>query len=162
MSYNKNETNILINDIDKLIDSKCNCGGFCIHSTHCIGAKDVNLSIKRLKPNKKDGSSEIVWDHIINSCNSLSIHLAILFTMMLRHGLSPDGMLFGTMVPIPKGWWANLSNSDNFRAITLSSILCKNLDIVILTKESDNLCSSNLQFSFKPGASTSLCTSMVQ
>ncbi len=32
----------------------------------------------------------------------------------------------------------------------------------MLTKESDNLCSSNLQFSFKPGALTSLCTSMVQ
>ncbi len=31
-----------------------------------------------------------------------------------------------------------------------------------LTKESDNLFSSNLQFSFKPCASTSLCTSTVQ
>ncbi len=142
---------ILINDIGKLIDSKCNCGGFCIHGTHCIGAKDVSLSIKRLKPNTMDDSSEIVSDNIINACNSLSIHLAILFTMMLRYGFSPDGMLFGTMVPIPKGRWANLSNSDNFRAITLSSILCKILDVVILTKESDNLCSSNLQFSFKPG-----------
>ncbi len=71
-------------------------------------------------------------------------------------------MLFDTMLPIPKGQWVNLSNSDNFRAIILSSILCKSLDVVVLTKESDNLCSSNLQFSFKPGASTSLCTSMVQ
>ncbi len=35
------------------------------------------------------------------------------------------------------------------------------LDVVILTKESDNLY-SNLQFSFKPGASTSLCASMAQ
>ncbi len=33
---------------------------------------------------------------------------------------------------------------------------------MILTKESDTLCSINLQFSFKPGASTSLCTSMAQ
>ncbi len=96
VSYNNNEMNVLIKDIGKLIDSKCNCGGFF------IGAKDVGLSIKRLKPNKKDDSSEIVSDHIINACNSLSIHHAILFTMMLQHGLSPDGMLFGTMVPIPK------------------------------------------------------------
>ncbi len=103
MSYNKNEMNVLINDIGKLIDCKCNCGVFCIHGTHCIGAKDVSLSIKRLKPNNKDDSSEIVSDHIITACNSLSVHLAILFTMMLRHGLSPDGMLFGTMVPIHKG-----------------------------------------------------------
>ncbi len=114
---------------------RCTCGNFRIHGTHIIGAKDVSLSIKRLKPNKKDGSSEIVSDYIINVCNSLSIHLALLFTMMLRQGLSPDGMLFGTTVPIPKGRWANLSNSDNFRAITLSSILYKMLHVVILTKK---------------------------
>ncbi len=75
--------NVLINDMNKLIDSKCNCAGFCIHGTHSIGAKDVSLSIKRLKSNKKDSSSEIVSDHIINACYSLSIHLAILLTMML-------------------------------------------------------------------------------
>ncbi len=45
--------NVLINDIDKLIDSKCHCGGFWIHGTHCIEAEDVSLSIKRLKPLKK-------------------------------------------------------------------------------------------------------------
>ncbi len=82
--------------------------------------------------------------------------------MMLRHGLSPDGMLHGTMVPIPKGMWANLSSSDNFRAITLCSILCKLLDVIVMTKTKDNLCTSNLQFSFKPGASTTLYTGMVQ
>ncbi len=82
--------------------------------------------------------------------------------MTLRHRLSPDGMLFGTIVPIFKGQLANLYNSDIFKAITLSSILCNILDVVILNKESDNLSSSNLQFSFKPSASTSLCTSMVQ
>ncbi len=82
--------------------------------------------------------------------------------MMLRHGLSLDGMLHGTIVPIPKGRWANVSSSDNFRAITLSSILCKLLDFIVMTKEKDNLCTSNLQFSFKPGDSTTLCTFMVE
>ncbi len=81
---------------------------------------------------------------------------------MLRHGLIPDGMLNGTMVPIPKGRWANLSSSDIFRAITLTSILCKLLDVIILTKEEAHLCTSNLQFGFKQGSSTSLCTAMVQ
>ncbi len=31
-----------------------------------------------------------------------------------------------------------------------------------MTKEKDNLCTSNLQFSCKPGASTTLCTGIVQ
>ena len=66
------------------------------------------------------------------------------------------------MVPIPKGRWANLSYSDNFRAITLSSILCKLLDVIILHEENDKLCTNDLQFGFKKESSTSLCTAMIQ
>ncbi len=110
----------------------------------------------------KNGDSEIVSDHIIYSGESLSIHIAILFTALLRHGLTPDGILTGTMISIPKGRWANLSTSDNCRAIPLSSILCKLLDVVILTKEKGSLCTINLQYGFKQGSSTSLCTAMVQ
>ncbi len=32
VSYNNNEMNVLINHIGKLIDNKCNCGVFCIHT----------------------------------------------------------------------------------------------------------------------------------
>ncbi len=100
-------------------------------------------------------------DHIINACECMNVHIAILFTMMLRHGLSADGKLHGLMVPIPKGRWSNLSSSDNFRAITVSSILCKLLDVIVMTNEKDNLCTSNLHLSFKSGSSTTLCTGMV-
>ncbi len=71
-------------------------------------------------------------------------------------------MLTGIMIPIPKGRCANLPTSNNFRAIILSSILCKLLDVVILTKEKGSVCTSDLQYGFKQGSSTSLCTAMVQ
>ena len=38
----------------------------------------------------------------------------------------------------------------------------KLLEFIILSKEEKSLCTSELQFSFKKGASTSMCTSMVQ
>ncbi len=63
---------------------------------------------------------------------------------------------------IPKGRWANLTTSDNFRAITLTSIFGKVNDIIVMNKENESLCTSGLQFSFKPGSSTSLCTAMIQ
>ncbi len=66
------------------------------------------------------------------------------------------------MVPIPKGRWANLTISVNFRAITLISIFGKLIDIIVINKENENLCTSGLQFSFKPGSSTDLCTAMIQ
>ncbi len=54
-----------------------------------------------------------------DSCECLNVHIAILFTMLLSHVLSPNSMLHGTMLPIPKGKWATVSSSDNFKAITL-------------------------------------------
>ncbi len=122
------------------------------YGTHSIIAND----------DKKDGASEVFSKHLIYSCISLSVYVSLLFTTMLRHGLTPDGMLNGTMVPIPKRRQANLSSSDYFRAITLRSMLYKLLDVIILTKEEAHLCTSNLQFGFKQGSSTSLCTAMVQ
>ncbi len=70
---------------------------------------------------------------------------------MLRHVSSPDGMLLGTMIPLPKSKWINLSYSDNYRAITLSSIFGKLLDFIILNNEEHELITSDLQFSFKKG-----------
>ena len=82
--------------------------------------------------------------------------------MMLRHGYSPHGMLIGTMVPLPKGRYNDISNSKNFRAITISSLFGKILDLIILNKEGKNLLTNDLQFSFKSGTSTTMCTSMVR
>ncbi|CAL4101476.1 unnamed protein product, partial [Meganyctiphanes norvegica] len=72
------------------------------------------------------------------------------------------GMLLGTMVPLPKGRFNDMSNSKNFRALTISSILGKLLDNIILNMESDNLITNELQFSFKAGTSTTMCTTMIR
>ncbi len=74
----------------------------------------------------------------------------------------PDGILLGTRIPLHKGKWINLSCSDYYRAITLSSIFGKLSDLFILTKEEHHLNTIDLQFSFKNVSSTSLCTRMVQ
>ncbi len=78
-------------------------------------------------------------------------------TCSQRHGLSPDGMLSGTMITIPKGRWANLSNCEKVRSNTLNSTLCKILDVVILPKKV-----TIYALVIKPSGSTSRCTSMVQ
>ena len=78
----------------------------------------------------------------------------------MSHGYSPVQMLGGTIVPIPK--IKGTSKLDNFRGITLGSILCKILEIIILSKYKDQLGTSNLQFGFKKQSSTANCTFMVQ
>ncbi len=96
---------VLKTDIDNMINTQCTQSTHCTHGTHSIISSDVLSAIRNLKHDKKkkkDGDSEIVSDHIIYSDESLSVHIAILFTAMLGHGLTPDGMLTGMMIPFQK------------------------------------------------------------
>jgi len=52
---------------------------------------------------------------------------------------------------------ANMSDSINFRGITLSSLFGKIFDNIILDRYSDTLLSSELQFGFKANHSTNMC-----
>ena len=163
VSFNNLHMKDLQNEINSAISKNCaSSSGCCTPYKHAICEGDVADAIKRLKHSKGDGSSELSSDHFLFACKLLNVYLSLLFTMVLRHGLAHEAMLVGVMVPIPKGRWSNLCISDNCRAITLSSIIGKLLDIVIMTKEEKHLSTSNYQFSFKKGLSTGLCTAMVQ
>ncbi len=83
--------------------------------------------------------------------------LANIINCMLVHGISPESMIIRTMVSIPKCKWKMMCCSDNYRAITLSSVVGKVLNWVILLKEQTALNSPDLQFSFKPNVSTTQC-----
>ena len=98
-------------------------------------------------------------DHIIYAGHKLDVGLYI---SLLQCCVMACPQMAWSLAPIPKGKWANLTCSDNFRAITLSSILGKILDYIVLDKEASHLCTSYLQFSFKKESSTSQCTSMIQ
>ncbi len=117
--------------------------------------------IGHLKHEKSDGTEGLYSDHLINGGDSLYVYLTIIFNAMLIHGISPESMLLGTMVPIPKNKRQSLCNFDNYRAIPLSSIIGKILDWIILIKEEQSLSSSSLQFGFKGGTSTTQSTFML-
>ena len=62
------------------------------------------------------------------------VFISLLFNSMLTHGVIPDEMLLGTITPIVKNRRKSVSESSNYRAITLSSILGKLFNIIILIK----------------------------
>ena len=114
--------------------------------------------IAHLKSGKSDGSEGLFSNHFIQGTHRFYVILSILFTSMMSHRFSPNSMILGTMIPIPKDKKKSLCNFGNYRAIALSSIFRKILDWVILIKEEMTLCSSNLQFGFNNGTSTTQCT----
>ena len=128
------------------------------NSDFVICINDVKEAIANLKLGKSDGEEGLVSDHFINGTMQLQVLITCLFNCMLVHGVCPDTMSCGTMIPIPKDKRKSLDCSDNYRAITLGSIVSKILDSVIMLKEKSALSTSDLQFGFKKKSSTSHCT----
>ena len=87
--------------------------------------------------------------------------LAIFFTAILRHGYMPKCFRDCVILPIPKRN-KDTTCSQNYRPIALSSSLSKVLERLILMKYESFFYSNSLQFGFKPGFSTTLCTATVK
>jgi len=44
-------------------------------------------------------------DYFLHACNELHVHISLLFSSLLVHGVAPDrcNLILSTVVPIPKG-----------------------------------------------------------
>ena len=146
--YDIDELNTIQSVIDERIDNCDKC--------FVVSVEMMCKAVRYLKSGKSGGIEGIKSEHFIHAPHKFFVMLTSIINAMLVHGYSPESMLTGIMVPIPKN--KNTCNSDNYRAITLNSITGKLLDLVILLNESSGLQTSELQFGFKPEVSTTQCT----
>lgn len=138
------------------VSSKC-LNGDC-SSSHTINVEDVNNAICKLKSMKSDGVTNMMSDNLIHAPYALHVHLSLMFQALLYHGVAPDNCLLSTLIPIPKNSRKSLTDSANYRAIALGSVIAKVVDLIILDKSQNTFNSNNLQFGFKTKHSTSQCT----
>ena len=80
---------------------------------------------------------------------------------MLKHGTANNNINKSTIKPIPKNMQKSLSDSNNYRAISKNSIVSKIIDYVIIDLIPDNMTTSDFQFGYKKGFSTSLFSFLV-
>ena len=82
--------------------------------------------------------------------------IAMLLTGILLHGTATNDFSISTVIRISKGKGDNLMDSTNYRGIPLSSVTFKVLELIVLTRYSDKLSTSDLQFGFKCKRSTNV------
>ena len=113
----------------------------------------VAEAIFQLKPHKSDGYN-VTSEHLKYASTLIAKPLSSLFTAILRHGYMPECFRDSIIVPIPKG--------SKDCPIALSSNFSKILEKMILSLYQPFFSTSLLQFGFKPGHSTTLCSAMVK
>ena len=152
-----NECNIELYCIDNVNHKSSNH----IH-THDITVKHVTNAITHLKSEKNDNFEGLSSDNFKNGTHLLNVYISLLFSTMLSHGTAPAGLLLLTLVPLIKNKRGNKCDSNNYRAIAISSIIGKLFDTVLLKLQHASLFTDSLQLGFKPNSSTVICTSLLR
>ena len=77
------------------------------------------------------------------------------FTMLYKHSMVPDEFGRGIVIPLLKNVDGSKFTTDNCRGITLSTVISKLFETVLLSQFKNQLISDPLQFGFKPKSSCS-------
>ena len=120
------------------------------------------ISNRTLNKCQSDCIDGIFFDNFMNGTELLISYISVLFSMMLTHGVAPQGLWLSTLVPIPKNKRGNKCDSNNYRQIAISSLLGKLFDTIILDKQQMSSETNVLQFGVKKNSSTVICTSMLK
>ena len=99
-----------------------------------ISPEEVGSAIKMTHSNKAGGDDEIVYEHIKYGGTILLEILSKFYTAILRFAYAPKDMKKGVIVTPFKGGGRRKDNPDNYRAITLSSVVLKLLERILLTR----------------------------
>jgi len=121
-------------------------------NTDCVNYVTVELvdrCIRKLKKGKACGPDNLCAEHLLFAHPSLVIHLQLLFSMILQHGFVPTDFGCGISIPLIKDKTGNVNDVDNYRAITLSSVISKLFEMVVLDTCDDAVATDSLQFGFK-------------
>lgn len=120
-----------------------------------LSSEDVGNALSKLKLGKAPGVDFITTEHLIYSHPVVITTMSKLFNLMLMCGYVPEPFRVGIVIPLIKGTNLNSTECDNYRCVTLSSIVSKVFEYALQIKLEENLATSDLQFGFKTGVGCS-------
>ena len=97
-----------------------------------VNEQDVRLAINKLKSNKTPGPDKISPRILKETLNEISKPLSELFNLSLRTCKVPQEWKFANVTPIFKK--GNKDKPENYRPISLTSVVCKLLENILRDK----------------------------
>lgn len=112
---------------------------------HIVYETDIEAATRLCKKGKACGDDNIFYEHIIYGGPIVCKVLANLFTSMLKLSYAPAQMKRGIIITLHKGGRKRKDDPNNYRAITLSSVLLKLYERILLFRiESNSYYSVNI------------------
>jgi len=95
------------------------------------------------------GPDDLCAEHLLYAHPILIMHLKVLFKLILCHRFVPNSFGKGVTVPLIKDKTDNINDVSNYGGITLSPVISKLFEVVLLSICSDVLEIDSLQVGFK-------------
>jgi len=113
----------------------------------------VDSYIRCLKRGKAAGHDELTVEHLVHAHPILVVLLSLLFNIIILHGIVPLDFGKGIIVPLIKNMDSDKTSCDSYMGITLSPVLSKVFELVLMNDLQSYLQSDDLQFGFKQNSS---------
>ena len=122
-----------------------------------ITEQEVNKLLKGLKVNKACGLDEIPAILLFEAADQLTTPVTSIFKKSLEEGQIPSDWRRANIIPIFKK--GSKTSPNNYRPVSLTSILCKTMETLVKTKVLNHMVDNQLickeQHGFAPGRSCS-------
>jgi hypothetical protein len=124
-----------------------------VSTAFTVNVELVDRCINKLKRGKAAGLDGLTPEHLLHAHPGVVILLTHLFQLIIQSGTVPTDFGCGLIIPLVKNIDGDVTSSDNYRGITLSPVISKVFELVLMEMNGDKLTSSPLQFGFKPKSS---------
>ena len=95
---------------------------------------EVSAAMKKLKRGKAPGPDNVMSEHLLEGGVAVIKWLTRIFNAIVSLEALPDSLKCGTIVPVYKGGGKDPLQPDSYRGITLSSVIAKVLETLLLNR----------------------------
>ena len=120
--------------------------------------QDVIGAVSKQKKCKAAGPDGLQMEAFLYGCHRLYIYCTILFNIFVKFSYVPDEFCRSVIIPLVKNKNGNLTDVNNYRAITISNSITKLMEEVLMKFLDSVYDADEYQFGFKKGLSTGGCT----
>lgn len=119
-----------------------------------VTAKQVTVAIRDMKGGKSPGHDGLSVEHLRFAGVHLPRVLAMFFNLCIGHTYLPQELMKTIVVPIPKDKTGDAADQNNYRPISLETVVAKVLDRLLDRQLAQYIQLNEAQFGFRPGLST--------
>lgn len=119
-----------------------------------ITTESISKTIMSMTRGKSPGHDGLSIEHLQSAGPHLPRVLCMFFNLCLSHSYMPDNMMRTVVVPIVKNKTGDNADKNNYRPISLATVISKVFDSILNTQLNVYVQQHDNQFGFKPGLST--------